>query len=153
MPDKFNLPLRMAERQHSFLQLSGNSELPLEILQPSAGSYISVLPQALNHVFLRPYPNELKNPLYWAAFLEMAVLILIVFLYFAMNPGNWKKLITEPYNLFLLFFSISSCILIGYTVPFVGAIVRYRAMYEILLLLPLVSGLRFRNLRVPDSHR
>jgi hypothetical protein len=152
LPDKFNLPLRMAQRQHAFLQLSGNSELPLKTLQPNAGSYISVFPRALNHSFLRPYPTELKNPLYWFAFMEMVVLFVIVFLYFASKPKNWKKLIDEPYSLFLLFFSISSCILIGYIVPFTGAIVRYKAMYEILLLLPLVTGLRFRKLSAAEHN-
>jgi hypothetical protein len=46
----------------------------------------------------------------------------------------WKDLLCKPLILFSLSFGITLYIFIGYTIPFPGAIVRYKAIPELLLL-------------------
>jgi len=39
----------------------------------------------------------------------------------------------------LLFLALINYLMIGYTVPFAGAIVRYRVFFEVMLLLPMLN--------------
>ncbi len=135
LPDAFNLPLKMAERQHAFLQLSGKSYLQTDLLTSNISSYIKVFFEALNHIFIRPYLTEAKGPLYVFSFCEMVFfffLILRIFIKPSPEPG---KKINDPFMLLLITTAFLNYIIIGYTVPFLGAIVRYKAPFEILFLL------------------
>lgn len=139
LPQKFNLPLKLAEKQHEFLALKGNSLLPLTPLQPTINSYGSVFPEAINHVFLRPYPIEVTGIFQLMSLLEniltFAILIIAI----------WKfrsKLITtllHPFSLFLITLALSGLLLTGYIIPFTGAIVRYKSFYMVLILVPFIS--------------
>ncbi|PWT98837.1 MAG: hypothetical protein C5B52_11615 [Bacteroidetes bacterium] len=145
LPDTFNLPLKMAERQHTFIILPANSRLEIRELEPGLKSYLSVLPQAINHSFLRPYPNELKGGLYYLSFLVLLLfyaIIIYVLLFFRKELIN---ILRNPFSIFLLSFAICSYLLIGYTVPITGAIVRYKAFYEVLLLIPFAAAIPFRK--------
>ena len=139
---KYNMPLKLAEKQHEFLQLQANSTLPLTALQPTFKSYLAVLPQAVNHIFLRPYITEIKSPFYLLTFLENLLVFLIILA--AVLSSIKQKHHLTIFSLFLLSFSISGYLLIGYTVPFTGAIIRYKAFYTILFLLPIINFISFR---------
>jgi len=141
-PAKFNLPLKLAEKQRQFLTLEANTVLPLTPLEPTFKSYAEVLPQAINHVFLRPYVTEIRSPFHLMAFAEM-ILIMVIFLLavlFAAKPV--LDTLSQPFCLFLITVSLSGLLIIGYTVPFTGAIVRYKALYMVLFLLPFAGALR-----------
>lgn len=135
----FNLPLKMAERQQAFLELQGNSYLVTGKLDGSFSSYIKVLPQALNHVFIRPYISEAKGLLYIFSFLDIAFFFFILIRLFFKPQVNYKTLISDPFILSLIIIALLNYIIIGYTVPFLGAIVRYKASFEILLLLVILT--------------
>jgi hypothetical protein len=47
---------------------------------------------------------------------------------------HWKHILCKPLILFSLSFGITLYIFVGYTIPFPGAIVRYKAVPELLLL-------------------
>src|SRR5690606_1012193 len=81
-PAKYNLPRELAGKQHQFVALEANTVLPLMPLEPNIKSYAKVLPQAMNHVFLRPYITEIKSPCHLMAFAEMILIIFIVLLAF-----------------------------------------------------------------------
>jgi hypothetical protein len=49
-----------------------------------------------------------------------------------------RKKVNHPFIYFCLFFSLSMLLMIGYTIPIIGAIVRYRSIYLPLLILPLI---------------
>lgn len=141
LPDSFNFPLRLAEKQHGFLTHEANTVLPLTPLKPTLESYCQVFPEAVNHVLLRPYITEIKTPFHLMAFAE----VILVLLVFAFAVFTARKTIsfrfTQPYFLFLIAVALSGLLLIGYTVPFPGAIVRYKALYLVFLLLPFVSAI------------
>ena len=138
----FNLPLKLAEKQHQFLNLQANTVLQLTPLQPTLKSYVAILPQAVNHVFLRPYVTELKSPFHIMAFGEV-LLIMLVFLLAVVSAGRQMlHQMAQPFYLFLIMVALSGLLLIGYTVPFPGAIVRYKALYIVFLLIPFIALLK-----------
>jgi len=133
--DSYNLPQKMADRQQSFLELKGNSYLPIDTLNGNFNSYVKVLPQALDHVFIRPYPLEAKGILYIFSFLDV-VFFFLVFVRIIFKSGtNFKRLINDPFVLSLITIALFNYVIIGYTVPFLGAIVRYKASFEIFFIL------------------
>lgn len=144
-PSKFNLPLKLAEKQHQFLTLEANTVLPLTPLKPTIKSYAEVLPQAVNHVFLRPYITEIKSPFHLMAFAEMILIITIILLAVLWGGKHMLRQLLQPFCLFLIMVSLGGLLITGYTVPFTGAIVRYKALYIVLLLLPF-TGLLNRKL-------
>ena len=144
-PPAFNLPLQLAEKQHQFLGLQANTVLPLTPLEPDVGSYLRVLPEAVNHVFLRPYITEIKSPFHLMAFAEVVLVILIIMLAFITGGRHNLRGLCQPLYLFLFIVAVSGLLLIGYTVPFTGAIVRYKALYNVFLLIPFVAMINIRH--------
>lgn len=144
-PPAFNLPLRLAEKQHQFLELQANTVLPLTPLEPNIKSYAQVLPEAVNHVFLRPYITEIKSPFHLMAFVEMLLVIVVMILAFVTAGRRELLRLCQPLYLFCFAVALSGLLLIGYTVPFTGAIVRYKALYNVFLLIPLVTAINIRS--------
>lgn len=135
--DKFNLPLKMAERQEAFQKLEGGSYMFLPILKATFMSYVKVLPYAFNHTFFRPYLFEAKSIFLFCASLES--LSILALLFFSLLQIKRLKTIAEhPFLMLLLFLALLNYLMIGYTVPFAGAIVRYRVFFEAMLLLPML---------------
>lgn len=135
LPDAFNLPKKMAERQQAFMQLSGNSYLPTNQLKGNVFSYLEIFLQPLNHVFIRPYFTEAKGILYIFSFIEIIFFFLLLFRIIFKPSEQFKRIINDPLILSFIMIAFLNYIIIGYTVPFLGAIVRYKASFEIFFLL------------------
>jgi hypothetical protein len=135
-----NLPGMVAKKQQEFFVLQG-TRFQLDSLQPSVTSYVRVLPQAVSHTFFRPWIWEAKGVLQIMTALEVIVFWLLVIWMVIKRDDKWKAQITNPLLLFFLSFGITLYIFIGYTIPFPGAIVRYKAVPELLLLIiPIVCS-------------
>lgn len=127
-----NLTTSIVKRQGEFFQLKGTA-FGLDTLQPTVKSFIKILPQAAENTFLRPYPWEADGPLQWMASVEAILVFLIVIL--AIFRKNYQRnTLKNPFILVLLFFALTLYLSIGYTVPFPGAIVRYKIIGELFLL-------------------
>ncbi|MBS1747401.1 MAG: hypothetical protein JST21_14630 [Bacteroidetes bacterium] len=135
----YNLPLKMAERQQAFLELKGGSYLPIDTLQGNLISYYKILPAALNHVFVRPYMREAGNLLYLFSFLNSILFFVIMMRIFIKPEKDCLKIFNTPFILSLLTIALLNYIIIGYTVPFLGAIVRYKASFEIFFILSFLA--------------
>ncbi|MFY8003252.1 MAG: hypothetical protein ACOVNR_00345 [Chitinophagaceae bacterium] len=140
-PQAFNLPLKLAERQEKFLELTGGSYMYLPPIDGSIFSYAKALPHALNHVFVRPYLWEGKSFLLLIAAIETAFfwLIVIVSLLFYRKQLNIN--LHKKAFVWLLYIAFLNYLIIGFTVPFAGAIVRYRIVFELCWLLPFWASL------------
>lgn len=133
-----NLPNMIVQRQQEFMALQG-TRFPLDSLQPSIASFARVLPQAVSHTFIRPYIWEAKGLLQLMTAVEIIVCWLLVLLAIIKKEMYWKSYFQKPLFVFSLFFGIILYIFIGYIIPFPGAIVRYKAIPELLLLtLPMI---------------
>lgn len=127
-----DLARKVTERQYSFMALKGNTRLALDSLHGTASSFVKVLPQSLNHIFLRPYITQSKS-------LLQIVSAFDIFLFFGCAGGalffrrsNWAGVIKNPVILSCLFTALSGYLFIGYIVPFPGAFVRYKSIFELL---------------------
>jgi len=125
LPPSYSIPLKIASLQNSYRQLHGKTILPLGQLDGSWVTYIKVLPQAFSNSFLRPFPWEAKGAL--QLFFSGSHLLFWFLLLFAVFRCRHQllSLAKSPAIGSLLIFSVSLYLIIGFTVPYPGAIVRY----------------------------
>lgn len=76
------------------------------------------------------------------AFAEIILVALMIMLSVLSGRGYTVSRLLQPFCLFLIVFSLGGLLVIGYTVPFTGAIMRYKALYIVLLLLPFAGIFR-----------
>ncbi|HEX2607582.1 MAG TPA: hypothetical protein VHK91_09395 [Flavisolibacter sp.] len=140
-----DLPNAVVIKQEEFLALSGGSAVTVEKLTPEFTSFLKNTPQAAALSFIRPYPTDVRHLLSLAAAIEINFLI-VLFLIFLF----WHKRSTKPVSpavLFFIFFSFSVLMMIGYTVNFLGAIVRYRSIVFPFLLVPMIASINWGALK------
>ncbi|MEO8960309.1 MAG: hypothetical protein ABI325_00405 [Ginsengibacter sp.] len=144
---RFNLPKYVSSRQLSFIDVgkAGASTINIDRLEPSFKSFLKNAPQAFNHALMRPYITEIAS-LEYVPFAIEILAIEILFILFLLYPI--KKRIVNPLIYFCIFFSLTMFLVIGYTVPIIGAIVRYRSVYLIFLLLPIIGYLNWNNITI-----
>jgi hypothetical protein len=138
LPPVYQLSRPIEHAQESFFKLKGNTRYSLDTLNPGPFSFLKILPQAFANSILRPSPWEGRGLLQSVSSVEVIFLIAGL-IYFMLGPRP-KHQIAHPLYWFFLFYGISQLILIGYAVPFPGAIVRYRSIAFLLLVLFLYSG-------------
>lgn len=131
LPD---LPQKVANRQYDFFNLKANTRLPLDSLKTSPSSYLQVLPQALNHTFLRPYLPESKGILQVISALDVLFFFIVMIWALVFQDKNTQNIFHNSLILSCICTALFGYILIGYTVPFPGAIVRYKVIFELLFL-------------------
>ncbi len=140
-----NLPAALIKRKLDFVAAGdGNTTLPMGELNPNAGSFLQNLPQALNHTLLRPYLWEFPGfgVLLTALELFFYQLIFVAFLF----CRNKKESMLNNYNIYGFAFFLTMVLIIGYTIPNVGAIVRYRSLLWIFVLCPMVCCIDWSSL-------
>ena len=134
---KFILPINplqlIINKQEEYFKAQGYSDMETPLLQDNVQSFLQNLPVALDHAFLRPYPDPTSKLKYFFHGLDvwfvMAMMLLSLF-YFKRN--NWS-----PIHIFIVFYTLSVLLFIGYTIPNCGAVVRYRSGF-IGMLLPVL---------------
>ena len=134
---------KVTERQHSFMALEGNTRLELDSLHGTFSSFVHVLPQALNHSFLQPYITQSKSPLQLVSAFDIFLFFACAGLAFLYRKINWQKVFANPCILTCLFTGFAGYLLVGYIVPFPGAIVRYKSIFELLFISCFAGCVRF----------
>lgn len=142
----FNPMEAVTKKQEAFFMLEkATTQIPLDTLQPVFISFAKNAPQAFNHSFLRPHITEMPSKNLLPVVIETLCyhLLFILFLFFRKKNG------TSPGNIFIVagvFFAVSIFLFIGYIVPNLGSIVRYRSIYLIFLITPVLAGIDCRKL-------
>lgn len=137
-------------RQTEYINLGpSDTQIELAILDPSFKSIAANAPQALNHVLLRPYLWELPVRSLLPLNIELAIyqVIFLLFLFFRKRQTSHRD---TPFLAFSIVFTLSLFLLIGYIVPNLGSIVRYRSLYLPLLITPLLCSIDWNKLRVKN---
>ncbi|MGI8583527.1 MAG: hypothetical protein ACR2KX_15115 [Chitinophagaceae bacterium] len=142
-----NLPKYVSERQIAFVQIAKDSKSAINInpLFPGFRSFLNNSPQALNHTLMRPYLTEKFTLLYIPAAIEIFIYP-VLFLIFLLFRSRTKK--PDAFIYFGIFFSLSMFLMIGYTIPIIGAIVRYRSIYFPFLIIPIVCYTNWGRVRI-----
>jgi hypothetical protein len=147
-----DFPGKIKERQQEFFRLKGGSEVRLDSLDERPVSYLKILPQALNHVFLRPYPGEQSSLLYRFSALETWFCVIVFLLALVFPSPSSRMVLIQPMVVTIIFYGLTNYLLIGYTIPFLGAIVRYRIIFETLFLAVLVRCIRWNDIPLIKSY-
>ncbi len=140
-----NFPAFIAERQHEFLSLPANSNITVEPLDGSSGSLLRHTPQAIETGFFRPFFFENKGLMYTAFAIELTFFWLL-FLLFVTRI----KYVTATQGSFFslcICFTFSCWLFLGFTVPVLGALVRYKSIFLPLLVGPML-GLLFKSKQI-----
>ncbi len=133
-------------KQTEYLNLAhSDTQIELTSLQPTFKSFAANAPEAYNHLLLRPYLWELpvKSSLPLNIELFLYQLLFLLFLFFRQKDTSGSN---QPFVYFALFFAGTLFLLIGYIVPNLGSIVRYRSLYLPLIITPLLCKLDWKNL-------
>ncbi len=137
LSDSLNFPLYISLKQQDFIQLQATSVVNLPALVPTFKGFVAFLPHALDMAFFRPHLSEIKNFSYIPAAVEVILLFGLIIFVLSSSKSN-KSL--SPFILFLFYFAISIFLICGYTIPFSGAIVRYRSFVFPFLITPLLGA-------------
>ena len=129
----------VSNRQHEFLELKGTA-FPLNSLEPTVSSFLSIFPQAAANGFLKPFPWEAKGILQFA----MVADIIFFFMMASFATAYRKNLPQHPLIWTGILFGLSTILLIGYTVPFPGAIVRYKVVPELILYMIFICAIKLK---------
>ena len=113
-------------RRTYFLNSPGNYTFNVASIPHNFGSLFILLWEAISNPFIRPLPAECNSVLpFLASFETIIIFALILILLFSVKI---KSLLSNPYALFCILYSLSTLFLIGLIVNNSGAIVRYRSI-------------------------
>ena len=129
----------ITQKQQDFFKLeTARTQVNMDTLQPTIGSFASNIPSAIERAYLRPYVWEQPTRYLLIPALEIVIYIIILALAFFLQVRNYSK--PPPFVLFGIFFSATIFLFIGFVVPNFGSIVRYRSLYLPFLLIPALAG-------------
>ncbi|MEO6188552.1 MAG: hypothetical protein ABIO82_00415 [Ginsengibacter sp.] len=139
-----NLPKYVSEKQSQFVDIAkrGTSSIDINILHPTFKSFWQNTPQAFINSLMRPFLTEMKDVLYIPSAIEILAyeLLFLLFIFFRKS----RKL--RAFDYFCIFLALGMFLIIGFTIPILGAIVRYRSIYFPFLILPLISFINWKKL-------
>jgi len=138
-----DFPAAVVAKEESFLKLEGGSFVTTRKLEPTFLSFLSKTPEALELTMLRPYPSDVMHLLSMAACVETILLLLLVVFRFAYPI---RVTTNKALALFLLVFSITLLLSIGYTINFLGATVRYRSIVLPFLISPVIARIDWKKI-------
>ncbi len=139
---RFNPLEAVTKKQEAFFMLEkASTQLQLDTLKPEWMSFARNAPQAFNHSFLRPYVTEITSrslvPVAFETFFYQALFLIFLFCHYK-SP---KSLNNQAFITAGVFFAVSILLFIGFIVPNLGSIVRYRSIYLIFLITPVLAGI------------
>lgn len=132
----FNLKKIVVHKQEQFFENKGYSDVQTPMLETTNSSFFKNAPTAIEHVFVEPIPQFNKNTKYTVTAIDSLLVLLLFSISFVFVR---KKYFKNGYYVFMLLFSLSVLLFIGYTVPNLGAIVRYKSPFMAILLCALIS--------------
>ena len=141
-----NLVGFFVQKQADFLALDkGNTTLPVTQLSGTATSFIATLPQAINHSICRPYITDYTLSVQLIPFaIELIGYQLLLLLCICFYKKS-KSISATPF--ILVIFGCTVLIIIGYIVPAVGEIVRYRSLYLPFIIIPILQAINWQKLK------
>jgi hypothetical protein len=114
----------------NFNSTEGGSNFSLGAFDPSPTGLAKMFPKAVNATLFRPYIWEVRNPLMMISALESGILLVVTLIILFRFKFNLFKIlnivVSEPFVLFSLIFTIIFAGVIGLSTLNFGALVRYK---------------------------
>ena len=137
-----DLSLLVVQKQQDFFALeTARSYVFTSKLSPNAGSFLSNLPQGLAHSLGRPFLTDYTlsfRLIFFAIEIFFYQLLFLLFVFFRKETPKMN-----PFVCSTIFFAVSVLLIIGYTVPVIWAIIRYRSIYIPFLIIPLLCKINW----------
>ncbi len=133
---KTNFLSLVVNKQQEFLSAKGYSDMATPLLDETPRSFMRNFPVAMQHIFIEPIPQIGYQLKYDITAID-ALLVLI-----ALLIAIWRlkrKYLQNSFFYLLFFYSIFCLAFIGYTIPNLGALVRYESPFICLQLLCLFA--------------
>ena len=143
---KINPPEIIAQKQAAYKSLPvAATQIKLTPLEPTFKSFTINAPQALGHVLLMPYPGQqpVKSLLPFSFELLFYLLLFFLFLFFRRKDA---VPVNKPFLFFVLFFTLTVFLFIGYIVPNIGSLIRYRSLFFPIMITPLLCCIQWKRL-------
>lgn len=137
-PDTVNLSPQSGKWKIHFMRPKSDSFFELGDINNSFSDLLLLIPEALTNSFFRPFFNEPGGLFKWVSILEWLfvwVLFIISLKWFTMMNTKSKEMF-----IFLGTVIILSALLIGWTTPVSGAIVRYRVPIHICMIVLILNN-------------
>ena len=118
--------------------MNGGSLVQTKNLEDTFNSFVQYLPQAIDMSFFQPHIYPLTNKSYLPAIAENIFILLLI----VVAAISIKK--TNKFNVLFatnIAFALTILLIIGYTITFSGAVVRYKSSILPFLLIPIVYHL------------
>ena len=137
--ERFSMRLDQVGRKYPiYLSMTkAGSGLEVTPIKDSFKQLVMNVPEALYHSFLQPIPNRKSSWLQYPAFFENILYIVLAIISFFIIPKrnslNDRRIIAT-----LLFFALSVGLIVGWTTPVSGAIVRYIIPAQVALLVAFI---------------
>ncbi len=133
-------------KQAAYMKLpQAATQIKLSPLHPDFGSFVGNAPEALNHSLMRPYLWELPVRSLLPVNLELFFYQLLVLLLLIFRRKDQIRP-DQPFFYFSLFFTFTILLILGYIVPNLGSLVRYRSLYLPFIITPVLCYLDWKKL-------
>ena len=141
-------PLKtVTQKQADFFTLpAASTQIKLDTLYPNFKSFLYNAPQAYNHLLLRPYLTELPAKSLLPINIEL-VFYQLFFILFIVFKRKKEEKETNPFILFGIFFTLTMFLFIGYIMPNLGSIIRYRSVYLPFLITPVICNIEWGKIK------
>jgi len=139
-----DFPAVVVEKQKAFINSPGNTSIEITAMEATFSDFVRTAPQAISFTAIRPFPSDANHILSLAAVVEIMTIWLLIILFILFPDIKYQD---KSYLLFVLFFSITFLLAIGYSVNNLGAIVRYRSLIFPLFMAPILSGIDWQRIK------
>lgn len=131
----------IVDKQWQFMALeAGNSNIQVDKLEPTVWGMVKGLKDALANTFFGPFLLKTTVWFHWLAILDNILIGLL--LIWGFWRADKQAYTSNTFSIMLRFIGLSYLVLIGYIVPNIGAISRYRSLALLLLLLGMYAHIR-----------
>ena len=126
----------LAARRADFLLLTASDVVSSTVFTPNFRGILSFLPQAAAYGFLWPLPGMYSSPFAMLAGVENAVILLLAIA--AVYVGRRRKYVHLHTAVLLACFLyvITNFLLIGYTIPYLSPLMRYKSIVLPFMVIP-----------------
>lgn len=129
LPGITGLPQYLVNRQQEFLSMEASSAIQARELHPGFSSFAKAFPAAAGNVLFRPFPGEGGNWLYLVHAVEIIIFWAGIIFLAIKNRFHFQPSLVKPLFWGMIFFALVNLLIIGYIVPNLGAMMRYRSIF------------------------
>ncbi len=145
-PEKYRLVNLITEFQSSFINSDGNTSFQIDVVDHSWYRIFLYFPNLFINGFIHPIYSQCITD--WCRLAAIETILLCVVIVFSLFKIKWRYLLDNSIALFCLSIGFTLISIIGIVVNNAGAIVRYRSIAVLFILI----GLILSSLKISKNH-